>query len=149
MFNACAHVYVLHCMNSASQCTAVSLKTDDCTKQPAEDCVYEFLPVHKLPSLVIHTIQYTQYGTVKPRDNNNTVIFTLASPVMEETGGNGVGRLMEATGAPPMVNNCFSLLRYYCSKLFPFHEHSCYFSFFVLCVTRKGGYIVLVGLPKV
>ena len=31
---------------------------------------------------------------------------------MQETGGNGVGRLIEATGAPPMVNNCFSLLRY-------------------------------------
>lgn len=32
--------------------------------------------------------------------------------VMEETGGNGVGRLFEATGSAAMINNCFSLLRY-------------------------------------
>jgi len=31
--------------------------------------------------------------------------------VMEETHGNGVGRLLEATGSAAMVNNCFSLLR--------------------------------------
>lgn len=30
---------------------------------------------------------------------------------MRETGGNGVGRLFEATGAAPMINNCFALLR--------------------------------------
>lgn len=42
--------------------------------------------------------------------------------VMEETGGNGVGRLMEATGAPPMVNNCFSLLR---QTFPPPHIHNC------------------------
>ena len=40
--------------------------------------------------------------------------------VMEETDGNGVGRLMEATGAPPMVNNCFSLLRY-TNQAIPLH----------------------------
>ena len=33
-------------------------------------------------------------------------------PVFQETGGDGIGRLFEATGAPSMVNNCFSLLRY-------------------------------------
>ena len=32
--------------------------------------------------------------------------------VLRETGGNGVGRLVEATGASSMVNNSFSLLRY-------------------------------------
>ena len=31
---------------------------------------------------------------------------------MEETAGNGVGRLFEATGSEVMINNCFSLLRY-------------------------------------
>lgn len=31
---------------------------------------------------------------------------------MKETAGNGVGRLLEATGSTPMINNCFSLLRY-------------------------------------
>jgi threonine dehydrogenase-like Zn-dependent dehydrogenase len=31
--------------------------------------------------------------------------------VMEETGGDGVGRLVECSGAEPMVNDCFSLLR--------------------------------------
>lgn len=42
---------------------------------------------------------------------------------MKETAGNGVGRLFEATGSAPMINNCFSLL-------------------------RKGGKIGLIGLPK-
>ena len=38
----------------------------------------------------------------------------ICSPklVLQETDGNGVGRLLEATGASRMVNNCFSLLRY-------------------------------------
>ena len=36
-----------------------------------------------------------------------------SSVVLQETGGNGVGRLMEATGAPTMVNGCFTLLRYF------------------------------------
>ena len=35
-----------------------------------------------------------------------------ACVVLEETGGDGVGRLLECTGAEVMVNNCFSLLRY-------------------------------------
>ena len=30
---------------------------------------------------------------------------------MRETNGDGIGRLVEATGATAMVNNCFSLLR--------------------------------------
>ena len=38
------------------------------------------------------------------------VIMTLDA-VMQETGGNGIGRLFEATGAAVMINNCFSLLR--------------------------------------
>lgn len=32
--------------------------------------------------------------------------------MLKETDGNGVGRLVEATGATPMVNNSFSMLRY-------------------------------------
>eukprot|EP00731_Ephydatia_muelleri_P015719 Em0009g143a len=47
----------------------------------------------------------------------------LRDEVMKETEGNGVGRLMEASGAIALINNCFSLL-------------------------RKGGQVVLVGLPK-
>jgi len=47
----------------------------------------------------------------------------LKKRVMELTGGVGVARLVEATGAPPVVNNCFSLL-------------------------RKGAQLVLIGLPK-
>lgn len=38
----------------------------------------------------------------------------LSHVVMRETDGNGVGRLMEATGAAAMLNNCFPLLRYHC-----------------------------------
>lgn len=47
----------------------------------------------------------------------------LKDKVMELTGGAGVARLVEASGAPPMVNTCFSLL-------------------------RKGAKLVLIGLPK-
>jgi len=47
----------------------------------------------------------------------------LKAKIMELTDGNGVARLVEASGAPPMVNNCFSLL-------------------------RKGAKLVLIGLPK-
>lgn len=36
-------------------------------------------------------------------------LLTIA--VMEETGGDGIGRLFEATGAESLINNCFSLLR--------------------------------------
>ena len=35
----------------------------------------------------------------------------LKEEIMKLTDGNGVARLAEATGAGPMVNNCFSLLR--------------------------------------
>ena len=35
----------------------------------------------------------------------------LKAEIMKLTDGNGVARLAECTGAPPMVNNCFSLLR--------------------------------------
>lgn len=31
--------------------------------------------------------------------------------VFRETSGDGVGCLLECTGAAPLVNNCFSLLR--------------------------------------
>jgi threonine dehydrogenase-like Zn-dependent dehydrogenase len=34
----------------------------------------------------------------------------LKERVFAETDGNGVGRLMEASGAPNMVNNCFGTL---------------------------------------
>lgn len=42
----------------------------------------------------------------------------LSHVVMRETDGNGVGRLMEATGAAAMLNNCFPLLRYHCMHTF-------------------------------
>jgi len=47
----------------------------------------------------------------------------LADRVAELTEGRGVSRLVEASGAPPMVNSCCSLL-------------------------RKGAKLVLIGLPK-
>ena len=31
---------------------------------------------------------------------------------MRETGGDGVGRLLDATGFAPLINSCFTLLRY-------------------------------------
>lgn len=36
---------------------------------------------------------------------------SLLEKVMELTSGNGVSRLVEATGAPNVVNNCFKLVR--------------------------------------
>jgi len=42
---------------------------------------------------------------------------------MEETTNDGVGCLLEASGAQPLVNNCFQML-------------------------RKGGTVVLIGVPK-
>jgi len=53
----------------------------------------------------------------------NSKTEDLAIRVKELTGGVGVSRLVEASGAPPMVNSCFSLL-------------------------RKGAKLVLIGLPK-
>ena len=47
----------------------------------------------------------------------------LEAEVKALTSGDGVARLVEATGAPPVVNNCFRLL-------------------------RKGGKVVLIGIPK-
>lgn len=36
----------------------------------------------------------------------------LKEAVLRETEGNGAGHLIEATGAPVLVNGCFALLRY-------------------------------------
>jgi len=47
----------------------------------------------------------------------------LKEKILEMTNGAGVARLVEATGAPPMVNTCFTFL-------------------------RKGAKMVLIGLPK-
>ena len=53
----------------------------------------------------------------------DTSVKDLEAEVKSLTSGNGVPRLVEATGAPPVVNNCFRLL-------------------------RKGGKVVLIGIPK-
>jgi len=53
----------------------------------------------------------------------DTSVKDLETEVKSLTSGNGVPRLVEATGAPPVVNNCFRLL-------------------------RKGGKVVLIGIPK-
>jgi len=53
----------------------------------------------------------------------NSMTKNLKDEIMKLTNGNGVARLVEASGATPMVNSCFSLL-------------------------RKGAHLVLIGLPK-
>ena len=53
----------------------------------------------------------------------DTSLRDLEAEVKSLTSGDGVPRLVEATGAPPVVNNCFRLL-------------------------RKGGKLVLIGIPK-
>ncbi len=50
-------------------------------------------------------------------------IFFSSKVVMHQTRGNGIGRICEMTGAEAMVNSQFSML-------------------------RKGGMVVMVGLPK-
>jgi len=50
-------------------------------------------------------------------------IEDLHKRILQETDGDGVGNVIECTGAPPMVNGCFKML-------------------------RKGGSAMLVGLPK-
>ncbi|ELU05464.1 hypothetical protein CAPTEDRAFT_157510 [Capitella teleta] len=53
----------------------------------------------------------------------NTSREDLKEVIMRETQQNGIGRICEMSGAASMVNNMFSLL-------------------------RKGGHVVMVGLPK-
>ena len=40
-----------------------------------------------------------------------TPLLLSVSAVMQETAGDGVGCLFEATGVPPAVNGCFELIR--------------------------------------
>jgi len=80
---------------------------------------------------------------------------------MEVTGGDGVGRLLECTGAEYMVNNCFSLLRYtvyFVQTTCPPDLYTPFIMYILIslfsCVLmsllyRKGGYIGMIGLPKV
>ena len=43
--------------------------------------------------------------TINSREKN------LKDEVMRLTNGNGIARLVEASGFPPVVNSCFSMLR--------------------------------------
>ena len=45
----------------------------------------------------------------------------LKEEIMKLTDGNGVPRLVEASGFAPVVNSCFSLLRKVCSLLKSFN----------------------------
>ena len=62
---------------------------------------------------------------------------------MQETGGNGIGRLLEATGASVMINNCFSLLRsdWACSETIAWYtDNYMYYKLNVLyTIIQKGG----------
>jgi len=55
--------------------------------------------------------------------NNDVGLAQLKKHILEETNGDGVGCIIEASGSPIMVNSCSSWI-------------------------RKGGRMVLVGLPK-
>jgi 2-desacetyl-2-hydroxyethyl bacteriochlorophyllide A dehydrogenase len=74
-------------------------------------------------------VDVVDYRLQKAKDVGADVVINaktkeeLHDAIMKETNGVGVGRLIECSGAPMIVNNCFSLL-------------------------RKGGRCVLVGLPK-
>ena len=58
-----------------------------------------------------------QQQNLKDEGMEQPLLYQLASimlcitAVMRETNGDGIGRLVEATGATAMVNNSFSLLR--------------------------------------
>ena len=66
---------------------------------------------------------------------------------MNETNGDGVGRIVDASGVSSIVNNCFTMLRYLARRCqnFVMCRYSCQSLVFV----RKGGKIVLIGLLKV
>ena len=44
-------------------------------------------------------------------DTINSKEKNLKDEVMRLTNGNGIARLVEASGFPPVVNSCFSMLR--------------------------------------
>ena len=44
-------------------------------------------------------------------DTINSKEKNLKDEVMRLTNGNGIARLVEASGFPPIVNSCFSMLR--------------------------------------
>lgn len=81
---------------------------------------------------------------------------------MQETNGNGIGRLVEATGATSMVNNSFSLLRCGVCRKESMNSDNVFLErgnilgrksycniIIFIGVFRKGGKMVLIGLMKV
>ena len=79
-----------------------------------------------------------QYTTEHTHLTVSTILY-YCNTVMEVSDGNGVGRIIEATGSPDIAGSCFSLLRYGTSS----HTSPCHVCY------RKGGKICLVGLIKV
>ena len=51
----------------------------------------------------------------------NSAKEPLFEKVMDLTSGNGISRLVEATGAPSVVNNCFKLVRKVMTRCIPSH----------------------------
>lgn len=81
-----------------------------------------------LSSLSVIAADVVEYRLQKAKEMGADVLINsetedLKKRIFELTDGNGIGRLFEASGAPNMVNSCFGML-------------------------RKGGQVVLVGLPK-
>lgn len=85
--------------------------------------------VKQMGATKIIAVDIVDYRLQKAKEMGADVTLNVATKealydsIMKETDGNGVGRLIECSGAPIIVNNCFGLL-------------------------RKGGRAVLVGLPK-
>ncbi len=98
-----------------------------------------------------------RYSAVARTLNTDTISpKCVCFAVMQETGGNGVGRLFEATGAATMINNCFSLLRYVRMTFvsitaihIPPPPPAMIYSPAMILLFRKGGKVGLIGLPKV
>ena len=45
-------------------------------------------------------------------DNSSCTSQPVSVAVLRETDGDGVGRILEASGNADLLNNCFKLLRY-------------------------------------
>lgn len=65
---------------------------------------------------------------------------------MKATDGDGIGCIIDASGVPSAVNNCFSMLRYVPIYRTPLDIPYMYMTLYSY---RKGGKVVLIGLLKV
>ena len=67
-------------------------------------------PIYRAPYAVMK-LRFFRNHVAVVFIHSYTPLLLSVSAVMQETGGDGVGCLFEATGVPPAVNGCFELIR--------------------------------------